>query len=75
MSKVEQVKDRLLEMVLDGELSKDEVVEIIQLLGGGIGLMSINEFAKQHKMSYQGVLKSPKARIIIIRSTRFAIEA
>lgn len=75
MANAEQIKDRIIDMVIEGELHKDDWVEIIQLIAGGIGALPLTAMAKKHNMSYPGALKSPKFKKFRICNVLFAMEA
>lgn len=74
MSKAEIVKERLIEMILNGELSDNDLVEIIILISGGIGAKKFTDAAKEMGMTYSGALKSPKLIKFRIANVLFAME-
>lgn len=72
MANAQQVKNRILDMILDNELTQDDWVEIIQLIAGGIGFKSIKQCADELNLFYQGALKSPKIKIFYISKVKVA---
>ena len=61
MIKVNNHKDKIQEyiskVVNKGDLSNDDLVQIIALCGSYLNLQSISCYAKENKMSYNGVKK------------------
>jgi hypothetical protein len=74
MSKAEIVKERLFEMILNGELPDTDLVEIIILVSGGVGVKKFTDAAKEMGMTYSGAMKSPKLIKFRIANSLFAIE-
>jgi len=74
MSKAELVKDRLLDMILNRELSDSDMVELIILISGGIGIRKFTDAAKEMGMTYSGAMKSPKLIKFRIANVLFAME-
>lgn len=53
-------------------LSNDDIVQIIEHSGMYLNIMSISEFAKQNKLSYNGVKKFRNIKILF--GLKFVIE-
>lgn len=52
----------------NGELRNEELVQIIELVGGYLNLKTISAYAAENKMSYNGVKKfRPLVRIFGVR--------
>jgi hypothetical protein len=74
MSKAELAKERLLDMIINGELSDTDLVDIIILVSGGIGARKFTDAAKEMGMTYSGAMKSPKLIKFRIANVLFAME-
>ena len=61
MIKVNNHKDKIQEYISKvmnkGDLSNDDLVQIIELCGSYLNLQSISCYSKENKMSYNGVKK------------------
>lgn len=55
-----------------GELSNSDVVQIIEQMGSYLNLCTISNYAKEHKMSYNGVKKF--RTVTVIFNTKFVID-
>ncbi len=59
--KIRANTDKLLKFIADkmisNELDNQSLVEVIQLCGQMLNMATIPNYAKQHKMSYEGVKK------------------
>ena len=52
---VNTICEHLTKRVYNNELTNDEVVQIIELLGGYLNLQTIQDYASKNEMSYNGV--------------------
>lgn len=55
MDKSTKIVYRIDELAMQGVFSNDQLVQIIELLGGYLNLMTISEYAKSYNLSYNGV--------------------
>ena len=62
----------LSEKIEKNEISNTCLVEIIKLCGSYLNICTITNYAKQHNLSYPGVLKSPKVNIVELFGVKFA---
>ncbi len=52
------IESKIIESIQDkNSLNNSEIVQLIELLGGYLNLKTIPEYAKQNKLSYNGVKK------------------
>lgn len=56
----------------DGELDNDSLAQFIEQCGGYLNLMTIPEYAKLHRLTYNGVKKCRK--ILVIFGVKFVID-
>jgi hypothetical protein len=54
------IKGHLVKRIENGELSNDDLVQLIELLGGYLNLSTIPNYAKLNGLSYNGVKKIGK---------------
>jgi hypothetical protein len=52
---VNKICDHLTERITSGELSNDNLVQIIEHIGGYLNLKTISSYSKENKISYNGV--------------------
>lgn len=73
MSKLsEKINNRISDMVQNGELSNDDMVSIIEHIGGYLNLQTISDYAKGNNISYNGAKKCRK--VIEIFNVKFVID-
>lgn len=76
MNKTIENTDKLLRFILDKfekeELNNQSLVQIIELAGSFLNLKTISDYAKENKLSYNGVKKCRK--IITIFNIKFVID-
>lgn len=63
---------RIEQLIHEGKLSNDFLVQNIELCGKYLNLTTISDYAKQHKISYNGVKKFRK--IINLFNVKFVID-
>lgn len=51
------IVNRIDQLAFEGTLNNQDMVQIIELLGSYLNLMTISEYAKHHNKSYNGVKK------------------
>ena len=61
----------LSEKIEQNEISNTCLVKIIKLCGSYLNITTISNYAKRNNITYQGVLKSPKANRVEIFETNF----
>lgn len=64
--------DEYIQTIFNGELSNEEVVQIIELSMSYLNAKTITEYAKHHNLSYNGVKRFRK--IVNIRNVKFVID-
>ena len=69
---VNKICEHLSNRIENNELSNDEIVQIIELCGRYLNLQTISDYAKENKMSYNGVKKFRK--IIELFNVKFVID-
>jgi len=67
-----EIRELIYKKVCNGELSNDELVQIIELAGSFLNLQTISKYAKENKLSYNGVKNNRK--IIKIFDVKFVID-
>lgn len=67
-----EIKGIVAESIENGNLSNDEMVQLIELIGMYLNLQTIPNYAKLHSLSYNGVKKNRK--IIQIFHVKFVID-
>jgi len=66
------ISDLISEKVESGQLSNEELVQIIELSGSYLNLCSISDYAKENNLSYNGVKKTRK--IVTLFNQKFVID-
>jgi hypothetical protein len=66
------IKALIEEKAVSGELSNDDLVQIIELAGSYLNLQTISKYARAYGLSYNGVKKTREIRVIF--DTRFVID-
>jgi hypothetical protein len=69
---VNTICDHLAKRVYDGELSNDDLLQIIELCGSLLNLQTISDYAKTNKLSYNGA-KRFRTNITLF-NTKFIID-
>lgn len=69
---VNKICEHLSVRIENGDLSNDDLVQIIEHVGEYLNIATISDYAKQHKMSYNGVKKFRHTRTIF--NTKFVID-
>ena len=73
MSKLsEKINNRISDMVQNGELSNDDMVSIIEHIGGYLNLQTISHYSKGNNITYNGAKKCRK--VVEIFKVRFVID-
>ena len=72
MSLGQVIQEHLVERIEKNQLSNDELVQIIELLGSYLNLSTIPDYAKANDMSYNGVKKFRTIKTIF--NTKFVID-
>lgn len=54
---INNIKQHLSNRIENGELTNDDMVQLIELLGDYLNLQTIPEYAKANNLSYNGVKK------------------
>lgn len=67
-----KIADHLSQRIENGELSNEEMVQLIKLIGGYLNLRTIPEYAKENNLSYTGVKKFRTIKTIF--NTNFVID-
>lgn len=66
---------KLGEAISAGRWSNAALVQLIELAGGFLNLMTIADYAKKHNMQYQGAKKDTQhRRNIVIFNTKYIID-
>lgn len=69
---VNRMCDHLSERIERGDLSNEDMVQIIECIGKYLNLQTISDYAKENNMSYNGVKKFRVVRKIF--NVKFTIE-
>lgn len=72
MSLGQVIQEHLVERIEKNQLSNDELVQIIELLGSYLNLSTIPDYAKANDMSYNGVKKFRTIKTIF--NVKFVID-
>lgn len=72
MDKSTKIVHRIDELAMQGVFSNDQLVQIIELIGGYLNLMTISKYAKSHNLSYNGVKNNRK--IIYLFGNKYVID-
>lgn len=70
--KNEKLKTFIFQKFQDGELNNDALVQLIAQAGNYLNLQTISDYAKTHKMSYNGVKNN--RTIITLFNVSFVID-
>lgn len=57
MQLVNKICDHLSDRIISGELNNEDLVQIIEHLGGYLNLKTISDYARENKLSYNGAKK------------------
>ena len=68
----EKVNGRLCELIENGSLNNEDMVQIIELVGGYLNLQTRSEYSKQNNISYNGAKKHRKN--IVLFGVKFIID-
>jgi hypothetical protein len=68
----EKILNRLSELIETNQLNNEDLVQIIEHVGGYLNLETISEYAKNNNLSYNGVKKCRK--IIKLFNVKFVID-
>lgn len=66
------IQEHLSERIERGELTNDELVQLIEHIGGYLNLSTIPDYAKENKLSYNGVKKFRTIKTIF--NTKYVID-
>lgn len=69
---INTIADHLSERIKHGDLSNEELVQLIELIGSYLNLQTIPDYARRTGMSYNGVKKTKN--IISIFNIKFVID-
>ena len=69
---INNIKQHLSERVENGELTNDELVQLIEYIGGYLNLKTIPDYATENNLSYNGVKKF--RTIVTIFNVKFVID-
>lgn len=69
---INTIQRHLANRIENNELTNDEIVQLIEQLGSYLNLQTISTYAKNNKISYNGVKKY--RNIITIFKTKFVID-
>ena len=69
---INKVLTHLSDRIEAGELTNDEIVQIIELLGGYLNLQTIPVYAKENGISYNGAKKFRK--VVELFGVKFIID-
>lgn len=69
---VNTICEHLSKRIEANELTNDDMVQIIELVGSYLNLCTITDYARQHRMSYNGVKKFRTIQTIF--NTKFVID-
>jgi len=69
---VNAICNHLSNRVENGDLSNDDIVQIIEHIGGYLNIKTISDYARDNKKSYNGVKKFRSIRKIF--NVRFVID-
>lgn len=70
--KNEKIKHFIFQKFQNGELNNDTLVQLIEQTGNYLNLKTISDYAKENKMSYNGVKNNRK--IIEFFNVKFVID-
>lgn len=69
---INTICDHLAQRTINGELSNDDLVQIIELAGSYLNIRTLPDYAKENNMSYNGVKKFRTVKTIF--NTKFVID-
>jgi len=68
----EKILNRLSELIETNQLNNEDLVQIIEHVGGYLNLETISEYAKKNNLSYNGVKKCRKTMTLF--NVKFVID-
>ena len=68
----QEMIDRFAEHAATKGISNEFLVQLIELSGGFLNLQTIPDYAKSHRMSYNGVKKT--RRIVVLFGVKYVID-
>lgn len=74
MSLIYAINSHLAKRIEANELSNEEVLSTIKLLGSYLNLCTISQYATENSMTYSGVLLSPKCKIVELFGAKFVVD-
>ena len=69
---INKIEEHLSLRIENGELTNDDLVQLIEHIGAYLNLQTIPDYAKEHKLSYNGVKKFRTIKTIF--NTKFVID-
>jgi hypothetical protein len=63
---------KLEKTIIDGKWSNDGLIQLIELCGGFLNLMTISEYAQKNKLSYNGVKNN--RNIIVLFNNKYVVD-
>lgn len=69
---IDEIQNIIVESFIEGKINNAEMVQLIELCGLYLNLQTISEYAKEHKMSYNGVKNHRK--IVKIFNVKFVVD-
>lgn len=73
MSKLgDKINNRISELVENGELSNDDMVSMVEHIGGYLNLQTISDYSRGNGISYNGAKKCRK--VVEIFNVKFIID-
>lgn len=69
---INKICEHLSQRIESGELSNDDMVQLIEHVGAYLNLATIPDYAAEHKMSYNGVKKF--RRIIELFNVKLVVD-
>ncbi len=71
-SLIDTICDHLSHRIINGELANNDLVQIIEHVGGYLNLATISNYAKANDLSYNGAKKFRD--VVVIFDTKFIID-
>ena len=69
---INKIQEHLSLRIENGELKNEDLVQLIEHIGGYLNLTTIPQYAKENEMSYNGVKKFRNIKTIF--NTKFVID-
>ena len=69
---VNKICEHLSQRIENGELSNDDMVQIIECVGRYLNLQTISDYSKEHRLSYNGVKRFRSVRKLF--NVKFVID-